>query len=115
MAQEGADALIVSDGPQHVINQRLIIELAETSRLPAIYAYRGFVELGGLMAFGIDDRDVGRHAGQAIGQILNGASPSEIPYYQASKFEFSLNLKTAKALGIEMPSSLLAQAEEVIE
>jgi putative ABC transport system substrate-binding protein len=115
VAQEGADALIVSDGPQHFINQRLIIELAATTRLPAIYVYRGFVELGGLMAFGIDEREFGRHAGQAIGQILKGASPGEIPYYQASKFEFSLNLKTAKALGLTLPPSLLARADEVIE
>jgi putative ABC transport system substrate-binding protein len=115
MAQEGADVLFVDTEAVHLTNRRLIVELAEKARLPSIYGFRDFVEAGGLMAYAIDWPDMGRHAAGQIDQILRGTKPGEIPFYQPTKFELVINLKTAKTLGIEMPASLLAQADEVIE
>jgi putative tryptophan/tyrosine transport system substrate-binding protein len=115
MAQEGADALVVSDQGENFTYRKLIVELAEKGRLPAIYPYGGFVQDGGLMAYSLDLLDMGRRAADQINQILKGTKPGEIPIYQPTKYALSINLKTAKALGIEMPSSLLAQADEVIE
>ena len=89
--------------------------MAEEHRLPAIYAYREYVELGGLMAYAVNLMDLFRHAADQIDQILKGANPGEIPFYQPTTFDLVINLKTAKALGIEMPPSLLARADEVIE
>ena len=83
--------------------------------MPAIYPYREYVEVGGLMAYAWDVADISRHAGNEIGQILRGTKPGDIPFYQATKFPLIINLKTAKTLGIEIPSSLLVQADEVIE
>ena len=116
MAQARADALVVSGDPENYANRRLIVELAEKARLPAIYWYREFVDLGGLMAYGPDLAQLWRHSAGQVAQILRGTKPGEIPYYrETNKFALVINLRTAKALGIEMPSSLLAQADEVIE
>jgi putative tryptophan/tyrosine transport system substrate-binding protein len=115
MMQGGAQALLVGDQPENFTNQRLIVELAEMARLPAISAYREYVELGGLMAYAYDLGDMGRGAADQIDQILKGTKPGEIPIYQATKFELSINLKTARTLGLTIPPSLLARADEVIE
>jgi putative tryptophan/tyrosine transport system substrate-binding protein len=115
MAQAGAQALIVFDQPQNYQNQRLIIELAEKGRLPAIFPYRGSVKLGGLMAYAYDDVELIRQETNQIAQILRGASPGDIPFYLPTKFVFLINLKTAKVLGIELSASLVARADEVIE
>jgi putative ABC transport system substrate-binding protein len=115
MAQQGADAVFVGDEPEHFTHLRLIAELAETSRLPTVYAWREGVEAGGFMAYAFELLDLVRHNADIIAKILAGAKPGDIPFYQARKFELSLNLKTAKALGIEIPGSLLARADEVIE
>lgn len=115
MAQGGAEALIVGDLPYTFKNRRLIVELAEKGRLPAIYPFREYVELGGLMAYGFDLADVGRHVAQQIDMILRGTKPGEIPFYQPNKITLTINFKTAKTLGIEIPSSLFASADEVIE
>ena len=88
---------------------------AEKGRLSVLYPYRKAVEIGGLMAYGFDFTDAGRGAADATAQILKGAKPGEIPFAQPTKFELSVNLKSAKALGIEIPGSLLARADEVIE
>jgi putative tryptophan/tyrosine transport system substrate-binding protein len=93
----------------------LIVELVEKSRLPAIYGLREFVELGGLMAYGADQGEAGRRMADDVHEILNGAKPGDIPIYQATKFEFDINLNTAKALGLDIPPALLARADEVIE
>jgi putative ABC transport system substrate-binding protein len=93
----------------------LIIELAEKARLPAMYSYPLFVEAGGLMAYGIDAIDVGHRTAGLVDRILKGAKPGEIPILQPTKFKLSINLKTAKTLGLDMPSSLLVSADEVIE
>jgi putative ABC transport system substrate-binding protein len=115
MASDPVDALFVNDQVEHYPNRRLIIELAEKMHLPAIYPYRGFVALGGLASYGLDIGEIGRVAARAIGLVLTGSKPGDIPYYQASRFEFDINLKTAKSLGLNVSSSLLARADEVIE
>jgi putative ABC transport system substrate-binding protein len=115
MGQEGADALVVSGESQHLTNRRLVVELAEKARLPAIYPYREFTDIGGLMAYGADPADINRHAADQVDQVLKGRKPEEIPFYQPTKFEMVINLKTAKALGLTAPDWLLARADEVIE
>jgi putative ABC transport system substrate-binding protein len=89
--------------------------LAEKSRLPAIYPWREYVEAGGLMAYASDFGELGRRMADDVHEILNGATPGDIPIYQPTKFELVINLKAAKALGLTIPSSLLAEADEVIE
>jgi putative ABC transport system substrate-binding protein len=111
----GIDRLVVSEQVENVVHRRLIAELAAAAKLPAIYPSYPFTEVGGLMAYGYDPADVGRHSADTIDHILRGSKPGEIPIYQPTKFDLSINLKTAKSLGIEMPYSLLARAEQVIE
>jgi len=115
MEQDRADALMVSDEAEHRTNRATIVELAAKARIAAIYSYRDFVEAGGLMAYSIDLAEIYRHLANLIDKILRGANPGDIPFYQPTKFELSINLKTAKALGLEMPAMLLARADEVIE
>jgi putative tryptophan/tyrosine transport system substrate-binding protein len=115
MTQARIDALIVSDQPLHLANRRLIVGLAAKARLPAIYAWHEFIEVGGFMAYAFDLPDMMRHLAAEIDQVLRGAKPGDIPYYQATKFELVINLKTAKALGLTIPAVLLARADEVIE
>ncbi|HEV2548436.1 MAG TPA: ABC transporter substrate-binding protein [Stellaceae bacterium] len=115
MAQAGADALLVGGGPENFGNRQLIVELAEKARLPAIYFFREFTDIGGLMSYGVSLSDLSRHAADQIDQILKGAKPGDIPFYQPTKFELIINLRTAKALGITMPPTLLIAADEVIE
>jgi len=113
--QDRPDALLVTPAVWNFAHQKLIIDLAEGARLPAIYPSRSFVDQGGLMSYGTGFAEVFRRAASDIAEILGGAKPSDIPYYQATRFEFVINLKTAKALGIDMPPLLLARADEVIE
>ena len=115
MAQEGADAVYVGDEPEHFVNMRLIAELAEKDRLPAIYSWRQAVEAGGFMAYAFEFLDLVRHNADIIDRILKGARPGEIPIYQAREYKLAINLKTAKALGLTVPASLLTRADEVIE
>jgi putative tryptophan/tyrosine transport system substrate-binding protein len=115
LAQEGADGLAVTEDTENVTYRRLIAELATKGRLPTIYNYRQFVEAGGLMSYGIDLSDVGHRVADLVDKILKGAKPGEIPIFQPTKFELSINLKTAKALGIELPPLLVARADNVIE
>ena len=116
MAQERVDAVMVNDSAsENYTNQRLITKLAESGRLPAIYPDRSIVELGGLMAYGIELEELYRHAAHQIDQILKGAKPGELPFYQATKFKLTVNLNTAKALGLAIPQSVLLRADEVIQ
>jgi putative tryptophan/tyrosine transport system substrate-binding protein len=115
LAQEGADSLLVTDEPENVTHRTLIIKLAEKGRLPTIFPYRQFVEAGGLMAYGIDVSDLGHRVADLADKILKGAKPGEIPIFQPTHFELSINLKTAKNLGIELPPLLVARADKVIE
>jgi putative ABC transport system substrate-binding protein len=115
ITQERAVALIVGEQIEHYTYSRLIIELAEKSRLPAIFPYPSFAEQGGLIAYGFGTYGIFRRAAGYIARILEGAKPSELSVDQETKFELVINLKTAKTLGLTVPQILLAGANEVIE
>ena len=115
MMQDGAEALIVGDLPETLMNRRLIVEIVEKGGLPAIYPWHEFVEIGGLMAYGTDLADLGRHAAHQIDLILKGMKPGDIPFYQPKTMKLTINLKTAKALDLTVSPELLATADEVIE
>jgi putative tryptophan/tyrosine transport system substrate-binding protein len=115
LAQEGADGLYVTEEPENNTYRELIVELAAKRRLPTIFNFRQTDEAGGLMSYGIDISDVGHRVADLADQILKGAKPGEIPIFQPTKFELSINLKTAKTLGIELPPLLIARADHVIE
>jgi len=109
------DGLLVSDAGEHVTNRQLIVDLAAKHRLPAIYPFRDFVEVGGLLSYGVDLADVGRRLAEITDQVLRGAKPGDIPFFQQTKFELVLNRKAVTSLGFEFPASVLASADEVIE
>lgn len=115
MSQSGAHALFVDGSPEHITKRQLIGELAAKYRLPAIYPFRSFAEAGGLMSYGIDLVEILRRAARDIDQILKSANPADIPFYQPTKFEFVVNLKAAKEIGLTVSEPLLARADEVIE
>jgi putative ABC transport system substrate-binding protein len=116
MSQEGADALFVDGSPELITKAQLIGELAKKYRLPAIYPFRSYVEDGdGLMAYGVDFVELFHQVARSIDKILKGAKPGDIPYYRPTKFELVINQKAAKDLGLVIPESLLARADEVIE
>ena len=96
-------------------NLELIVTLAARHRIPAIYPYRFMVAAGGLISYGIDTVDLYRRAAGYIDRILNGAKPADLPVQLPTRFEMTVNLKTARALGIEMPATLLGHADEVFE
>jgi putative tryptophan/tyrosine transport system substrate-binding protein len=115
LAQIGADGFNVSDEVENIANLKVIVELAEQYRLPALYPFAVFVKHGGLMSYGVDEAELGRNAAVMVGKILKGAKPADIPIFQPTKFDLAINLKTAKALGLTVPPELLATADEVIE
>jgi putative tryptophan/tyrosine transport system substrate-binding protein len=115
LMQDHADGFMVSDDFENYANCKVIVELAEKNRLPAIYPSRLFVEAGGLMSYGVDLPALGQRVAAIVGQILKGMKPAEIPIFQPTKFELVINLKTAKMLGLTVPPALLATADEVIE
>src|SRR5579859_5795268 len=113
ISQSGANAVFVDGSAETTTKRQLIAELAAKQRLPAIYPYRVSVEAGGLMSYGIDMTDILRWAAREIDQILNGANPGDIPFFQPTKFELVFNLKAAKEIGLTVPEPLLARADEV--
>jgi putative tryptophan/tyrosine transport system substrate-binding protein len=113
--REHPDALMVGSSAVNVANRHLIVEFAAQRRLPAIYATREFVNIGGLISYGVDFHDLFRRAAGYVEKILRGANPGGLPVEQPTKFALVINLKTAKALGLEVPPTLLALADEVIE
>jgi putative ABC transport system substrate-binding protein len=115
MAQEHAGAVIVSAQTENFGYRGTIVGLAEETRLPMVYPYREFVEVGGLMSYGTDIPDAFRRLAGYVDRILKGARPGDLPIYQATKLELVLNMRTAKALGVPFPTSLLVRADEVIE
>jgi putative tryptophan/tyrosine transport system substrate-binding protein len=115
IVMEKVDALLVSADP-FLLNQReQIVDLAARHALPAAYQWREFAELGGLMSYGTSIADAYRHAGVYAGRILKGQRVAELPVQQAVKVELVVNLKTARRLSIQVPQSILARADEVIE
>jgi putative ABC transport system substrate-binding protein len=96
-------------------NVDLIVSLAARHRVPTIYPYRYMVEAGGLVSYGVDPTDLSRRAATYVDRILKGAKPADLPVQLPTKFELAVNLKTAKALGLDMPATLLGRADEVIE
>ena len=115
MARERADALLGSGSSTWIVHRVKLAELAMRHRLPTMYGYREMVEAGGLMAYGVNMVDfIGRAAGY-VDKILRGAKPAELPVEQPTKFELIVNLRTAKAIGLRVPQSLLLRADDVIE
>ena len=108
-------ALFVFPDSLPIVHRALIVQLAEQHRLPTIYPFRVFPTTGGLMSYGIDYVDVYRQAASYTDRLLRGAKPSDLPAQAPTKFELVINLKTAKVLGLNLPPTLLARADEVIE
>jgi ABC-type uncharacterized transport system substrate-binding protein len=115
MARERAEALFQFPSAMLFSERRRIVELAAMHRLPSMFNGREFVQLGGLIAYGVSLTDLLRRSVTYVDKILKGAKPSDLPVEQPTKFELFINLKTAKTLGVEIPATVLARADEVIE
>jgi putative tryptophan/tyrosine transport system substrate-binding protein len=115
VAATGADAVLLGGGPLLFANRHRIVSLAARHALPMIYELREYVEAGGLISYSASFSGAYRQAGLYAGRILHGAKPSDLPVLQPTTFELAINLKAAKTLGIDVPPTLLARADEVIE
>ncbi len=115
MTREHADALIVFPSPMLFIERRRIVTLAARHRLPSMSVAREFVELGGLISYGASIADLTRRGATYVDKILKGAKPADLPVEQPTKFELVINMKTAKALGLTIPQSILVRADEIIQ
>ena len=115
MTRASAEALTVRPAPMFISERKRLVDLAAQNRLPAVYAWREFVDAGGLMAYGPNGADLYQRAATYVDRILKGTKPGDLPAEQPTKFELVINLKTAKALGLTIPPSLLQRADEVIQ
>ncbi len=115
MTQQKMDAAIVDEGGSFLAYRALIVELAEKHRLPVMYPYRAYADLGGLVAYAPDLGELAQRVANDVHQVLNGTKAGDIPFYQPSKFQLIVNLKTSRTLGLTLPQSLVAGADEVIE
>jgi putative ABC transport system substrate-binding protein len=115
MAKAHAGALMIFPSPMFYAHHQRLVDLAAKHRLPAMYVFREAVEAGGLMCYGANVPDLFRGAATYVDKILKGAKPGDLPIEQPTKFELVINMKTAKALGLTIPQSLLLRADEIIE
>ncbi len=115
IARDGSRMVVILSGPTFATQRTRIAELAMQYRLPTMFTFKYYVEAGGLMSYGIDTTPIFRRAASFVAKILRGAKPSDLPVEQPTIFEFALNLKTAKAIGVSIPTSILLRADEVIE
>jgi ABC-type uncharacterized transport system substrate-binding protein len=115
ISRAGAEALFVAASPTAYADRGLIVDFATRTRLPSSFGWREAVELGGLMSYGVTLADNFRRAAGYVDKILKGAKAGDLPVEQPTTFELVINLKTAKALGLTIPPSLLARADQVIE
>ena len=114
-AVRGTDGLLLLESPLFTTHRARLAELAARSRLPAIYGQREYVEVGGLMSYGTHFQDLYRRTASYVDKILKGAKPADLPVEQPTQFELVINLKTAKALGLDVSQQLQFLADEVIE
>jgi putative tryptophan/tyrosine transport system substrate-binding protein len=115
MSQRGANGLLVMTDPFFSSRRAQLVSLAARYAIPAIYEWREYASVGGLMSYGANLKDASRRLGICAGQVLGGAKPADMPVEQSVKIELVLNMKTAKALGITFPLTLLGRVDEVIE
>jgi len=115
MAQERVDGVIIGDQPEHTNYKQFIVDLVRAAKLPAVFPYSEDSLIGALIAYGSSSPALYRRLATYIDQILKGAHPADLPIYLTSKFDLTINLRTAKALGLNIPPSLLVRADEVIE
>jgi putative tryptophan/tyrosine transport system substrate-binding protein len=115
MADDHAQALVIFADVLMATHHKRLADLALANRLPAIFGFREFTDIGGLISYGSSGPEMWRRAASYVDKILRGASPSDLPIEQPTRFELVINLKTAKTLGLEVPVTLLASADEVIE
>ena len=113
--QQNVDGILIGADAITEVHRRLIVDLAAGNRLPAGYPSRDFVEIGGLMTYGIDYTNLYFRVATFVDKIFKGASAAELPVEQPTRFELVINMKAARALGLAIPPSLLAQADDVIE
>jgi len=115
MKRARTDAVILGETTVFIAERRRIADLAVTHRLPMMFAAKEYAEAGGLLSYGTDYLDLFRRAATYVDKILKGAKPADLPVEQPTKFELVINLKTAKALGLTIPPSLLQRADEIIQ
>src|SRR5262249_43915641 len=109
------EALVVQDAEENLAHSQLIVDLVAKAKIPAVYPFRSYAKVGGLITYAVDEVELMRYAATQVVQILKGKPVQEIPWYQARSFQLILNTKAASAIGVTFPPSLLASADEVIE
>jgi len=115
MAKNREQGVLLASSPFMFVHRHALVDLAAAHRIPAVYEFNNFVELGGLMSYGVNIPEMQRRAAVFMDKILKGARPADLPVEQPTKFDLAINLKTAKTLGLTVPQSLLLRADQVIQ